>query len=76
MTKVNVEIHTIHTNGGYWNEPVKFDPDRFKPGNKAYAYLPFGAAPGNCIGLRFALIESKLALARMIQVFKNDTSFQ
>ncbi|RLU15174.1 hypothetical protein DMN91_012168 [Ooceraea biroi] len=57
----------------YFPNPEKFDPERFNEENKdkihPYTYLPFGLGPRKCIGNRFALMETKLLIAELLQKF-------
>ena len=34
------------------------------------AYVPFGYGPRNCIGMRFALLEAKMALIETVSKFR------
>ena len=76
QTIVGVCTWALHRHPALWNDPQRFDPDRFLPENSAdrhkYAYLPFGAGPRICIGNNFALMEAKVLLATMAQRYAID----
>ena len=38
-----------------------------------FAWMPFGAGPRNCIGMRFALMEAKIVMIRVLQKFYLET---
>ncbi|XP_076684083.1 uncharacterized protein LOC143377056 [Andrena cerasifolii] len=65
-TQIVIPIRGIHMDPNIFPEPKKFDPERFSEENiktrHPYAYLPFGEGPRICIGMRFALIQTKMAV--------------
>ncbi|XP_035577947.1 cytochrome P450 3A12-like [Zalophus californianus] len=72
-TVVMVPVFTLHRDLGLWPEPEEFRPERFSKKNKdninPYTYLPFGTGPRSCLGMRFAIMNMKLALVRVLQNF-------
>uniref|UniRef100_A0A667Z9U9 unspecific monooxygenase n=1 Tax=Myripristis murdjan TaxID=586833 RepID=A0A667Z9U9_9TELE len=72
-TTVMIPVYTLHREPTLWPEPEAFKPERFSKENKdnidPSAYLPFGAGPRNCIGMRFALLMMKLGLVEVLQNF-------
>nr|XP_054926181.1 cytochrome P450 3A8-like [Dermacentor andersoni] len=56
---IGVPVYSMHHDPEFFPNPEMFDPDRFSEENvgsiRPYSYLPFGARPRNCIGIRFAL---------------------
>jgi cytochrome P450 len=56
-----------------WDEPLRFDPDRFlqlDPDQQASAnaaWVPFGRGARNCIGFALAQMELTLIIARLAQ---------
>ncbi|CAL1685468.1 unnamed protein product [Lasius platythorax] len=76
-----MELMTLHRNEKYWPNPLVFDPDRFLPdkiGPYSNYYMPFSMGPRNCIGMKYAMISTKVILATLIRtfVFKVDQSIQ
>ncbi|XP_011869165.1 PREDICTED: cytochrome P450 9e2-like [Vollenhovia emeryi] len=68
-----IPIYSLHRDPKYFPNPDKFDPERFSEENKdnilPYTYLPFGHGPRKCIGNRFALMETKILIAHLLQRF-------
>ncbi|KFO37341.1 cytochrome P450 3A9 [Fukomys damarensis] len=74
---VLIPTYVLHRDPKYWKDPEEFHPERFSKKNKGnidpYIYMPFGAGPRNCIGMRFALMNMKLAIIRILQNFSFHT---
>ncbi len=55
----------------YFPDPLRFDPDRFTPENKAarpkFTYFPFGGGSRQCIGESFAWMEGVFSIATLAQ---------
>ena len=73
-TIVQFPFAAMHHNPKLFPQPEKFKPERFlKPNSNEivpFSYLPFGGGPRICIGQRFAIIEMKIAMAKLIYRFR------
>jgi len=71
---VSLYFHINHTNPDIWEDPLKFDPERFNAENKKgrhhFMYVPFGAGLRQCIGNNFSLIEQRIFLIRLLQKYR------
>jgi cytochrome P450 len=63
--------YVMHRSAEYFPDPLRFDPERHTPANKAdrprFAYFPFGGGGRQCIGEGFAWMEGVLAIATIAQ---------
>lgn len=70
-TTVRIPAFQLHHDPEVWPEPSVFDPERFRDkANNSIAFQPFGNGPRNCIGMRFALYEIKLTLAKLLSKYR------
>ena len=69
-------IHQLHRDARWFPEPDRFRPERWLEENSArpFTYLPFGIGPRVCIGQHFAMTETVLGLAAILQRFRLSTA--
>ncbi|XP_013140331.1 PREDICTED: cytochrome P450 6B2-like [Papilio polytes] len=75
---VLVSPRSLHYDEQYYPNPHKFDPERFSPeavGERhSCAYIPFGVGPRNCIGMRFAKVQSRVCLLKFFSKFRVEAT--
>ncbi|KAL7896740.1 cytochrome P450 [Trichoderma sp. SZMC 28014] len=78
-TDVAVGIYSIHHHDSYYNEPLKFDPERWsRSANKdgtartdtaRQPYMPFSIGSRSCVGKPLALAQIMITFARLLWEF-------
>ncbi|XP_059478275.1 probable cytochrome P450 6a14 isoform X2 [Neocloeon triangulifer] len=70
---INVPVSALNKDPKYFPNPLKFDPDRFLDEQVVqqtqFIFTPFGIGPRQCIGNRFAKLQSKLGLVTILRKF-------
>ena len=60
----------IHRKASLWDQPHRFNPERFTAEPPRFSYIPFGAGQRICIGAAFAMTEAILILAMVAQRYR------
>jgi cytochrome P450 len=66
--------YLTHRHPEVWDDPERFDPDRFMAARAAtrpaFSYFPFGGGPRRCIGSAFATMEMQMIVATVAQHYR------
>lgn len=72
-----VGVYPIHTHHmpEYWNQPDKFDPERFSPARAEhkkhmFQWIPFGGGAHMCLGQHFANLQVKSIMHQVLQRYR------
>jgi cytochrome P450 len=70
----------LHRHRALWDDADAFDADRFAPDARAaqhrFQYIPFGAGPRVCVGMRFAITEAVTVLSAWLRRWRFEPSGQ
>jgi cytochrome P450 len=71
---VTISSHVTHRSPQLWDEPERFNPDRFEPelakARPRYAYFPFLGGPHQCLGRDFFLLQAQLVTIMAAQRYR------
>ena len=74
-TMLSIDLLSLHRHPDFWEDPERFDPDRFSPEvaqkRHPHAYIPFSGGQRRCVGELFAMETIKMLVAH---VFRNFTT--
>lgn len=74
-TNIFISPYLLARNPEVYPDPLKFDPTRFEgetttATKNSFAFISFSAGSRNCIGQKFAMLEMKSLVAKVLMRFE------
>ena len=71
-TMITIQPYVIHRDPENFPDPEQFKPERFIEKSAEFhpAFMPFGAGPRLCVGMRFAQNELRVGVAKFFLTYK------
>lgn len=75
-TGIMIPVYALHMDEKYYDEPLRFDPERFSEENSIgkkqvnRPFMPFRDGPRSCIAMRLGTMQIKIGLVMMLQKFR------
>jgi len=74
-TMVVISAIFTHHMPEWWDEPDRFDPERFSPARAeqdrhTHSWIPFGGGPHMCLGMRFAEAQVRLIMHQLLRRYR------
>ncbi|CAG5116014.1 unnamed protein product [Candidula unifasciata] len=70
-TGIAIPLSILGCDPEFWENPDEFNPDRFMENNTSridpLTFIPFGAGPRICVGMKLGLLEIKMALIQVLR---------
>lgn len=75
---VIIPVYVVHHDADVFPDPEKFDPERFtkeaQMTRNPYSYIPFSAGQRNCIGQKFAMLEIKSTVSKILRHYRLESA--
>ncbi|XP_053957260.1 probable cytochrome P450 4d14 [Anastrepha ludens] len=73
-TNISILIYHAMRNPDYFDDAEQFIPERFSADAdrkiNTFAYVPFSAGPRNCVGQKFAMLEMKSTICKILRHYE------
>lgn len=75
-TSIYLLFYWAHRDPAIFPDPESFKPERFDGSSEEnlkrnpFAYVPFSAGPKNCIGQKFAMLEMKSMISKVLRYYE------
>ncbi|TBU29643.1 cytochrome P450 [Dichomitus squalens] len=71
-TSMVLNICAVHFNDSVWDNPSRFDPERFldEGGNEAAGFSTFSMGPRSCVARLFSLTEQRVLISMLLREFR------